>query len=1080
MKQPLFHQSIFLKPLVMVVLFITLAACSVSDNGENVSDSDDGMASVQVTIPGLETTTKGLTKAAASSTVPPEVTSLLIEVFNQRQRLLASADVIHTNGRATLTIAAGKNYTIRGSAKAGDELLFRGETTVATIAVGSRTAVSLTLADRVQLTLSPLQNSIQIGSGATDFSYSLSGLKNKSLNWYVNGTLGGSAEFGFINASGRYTPPSTLPANTALTIRAEPVAAPSFAQEIVATLAAPANNSAPVATDGTITVSENIEASGTLIAADAEGDPLIFTIVSNGTSGTAFITDPSTGTYTYTPNTDATGQDSFSFRVNDGQADSNSATVTVTITPANSSFDMMVETHHYDPNQLNPFTLTITFPDTVSGFDSTDIILTNATLSSLSSSDNIIYTATIQPTTSGTVTANIPAGSVIDSSGNSNRAAGELRLPFFDWTFIHPSTTTADLESIAIGGGRCVIGGSGGNLSETLSSTSNLIFQRSPIKPVDSGGFQQIHDIAFTQLGGGLYLATGKDGFYSSSDATNWTFNPTIDSLNGEEFYAITEGLGDDNQPLLLAVGNTDNQMRISRDGLSWTTQDYSAVLQSFEYVDLYDVLWDGSRFIAVGHRFQFISFSNNNHGSIILTSPDGVNWSVAYRSFVNTGGFSNTTFDFLLGVTLGEDGNGNPRWLAMGNKGAIVTSSDGINWNAAVTTLGDGTRIEAVKWSVDQFVAVGSDSNPNTQAVILTSPNGIDWTTATLPATAITLNSALMDVDICPGQGNSGQDDIWLAVGKQGELLSSVNGINWTTRNLKQFNGQITHFSEGNNLKLAKTQIGSSNTLYISPNGFNWSTGFTENVVDLSFINAEFFAITRDTNIGNWTLKASSDGISWFERVNVASVFPYPEALLKVAPAVGGELWVLGAANDSSIHLSPDGMNWSRQTLNNTLATPPAAGSSGDRLIAVLNDQLVSSDNGSDWTAFGLPYCGAGCPFSSVKQVLQFGERYLIRGEDFFGEGGSIGKLIYSDDNGQSWSAALTLPGECFYDASVISIEGDLLTYTCGNLFVSIDGVNWIEILAPFSNARLIFSNGGYKLFGDRGGYMTERTFDT
>jgi hypothetical protein len=94
-------------------------------------------------------------------------------------------------------------------------------------------------------------------------------------------------------------------------------------------------NTAPVATDGTLAVTQDTVANGTLTATDADaGDTLVYSIVANGTRGVATITDTATGAYTYTPNTGETGSDSFTFSVNDGTVDSNTATVTVTISVA--------------------------------------------------------------------------------------------------------------------------------------------------------------------------------------------------------------------------------------------------------------------------------------------------------------------------------------------------------------------------------------------------------------------------------------------------------------------------------------------------------------------------------------------------------------------------------------------------------------------------------------------------------------------------------------------------------------------------------------------------------------------------
>jgi hypothetical protein len=91
-------------------------------------------------------------------------------------------------------------------------------------------------------------------------------------------------------------------------------------------------DTAPKATDGTLMLDENTTVTGTLSATDPDGDTLTYSIVTNGTLGTAAITDQTTGAYTYTPNQDANGSDSFTFKVNDGTQDSNVATIMVTIT----------------------------------------------------------------------------------------------------------------------------------------------------------------------------------------------------------------------------------------------------------------------------------------------------------------------------------------------------------------------------------------------------------------------------------------------------------------------------------------------------------------------------------------------------------------------------------------------------------------------------------------------------------------------------------------------------------------------------------------------------------------------------
>ena len=95
----------------------------------------------------------------------------------------------------------------------------------------------------------------------------------------------------------------------------------------------PSTNAIPVAQDGSVTTNENTAVTGTLLASDGDGDPLTFSITSQGNLGSAVITNPATGAFTYTPYQNASGTDSFNFVANDGTANSNTATITVTIIP---------------------------------------------------------------------------------------------------------------------------------------------------------------------------------------------------------------------------------------------------------------------------------------------------------------------------------------------------------------------------------------------------------------------------------------------------------------------------------------------------------------------------------------------------------------------------------------------------------------------------------------------------------------------------------------------------------------------------------------------------------------------------
>ncbi len=76
--------------------------------------------------------------------------------------------------------------------------------------------------------------------------------------------------------------------------------------------------------------------------------------------------------------------------------------------------------------QNGAFDVVITFTESVSGFEQADVMLSGTATASLTAwqtTDDTVWTATITPTTSGTLTLSIPADVAIDAVGNNNTAA---------------------------------------------------------------------------------------------------------------------------------------------------------------------------------------------------------------------------------------------------------------------------------------------------------------------------------------------------------------------------------------------------------------------------------------------------------------------------------------------------------------------------------------------------------------------------------------------------------------------------------------------------------------------------------
>lgn len=96
----------------------------------------------------------------------------------------------------------------------------------------------------------------------------------------------------------------------------------------------PQPNTPPTADGQNVDVAEDVEYSGQLTGADADGDSLVYQLVSGPTNHFSFSFF-SSGRFTYKGQPNFNGSDSFSFRTYDGQDFSEPATVQINVTPVN-------------------------------------------------------------------------------------------------------------------------------------------------------------------------------------------------------------------------------------------------------------------------------------------------------------------------------------------------------------------------------------------------------------------------------------------------------------------------------------------------------------------------------------------------------------------------------------------------------------------------------------------------------------------------------------------------------------------------------------------------------------------------
>ncbi len=182
-----------------------------------------------------------------------------------------------------------------------------------------------------------------------------------------------------------------------------------------------------------------------------------------------------------------------------------------------------------------------------------------------------------------------------------------------------------------------------------------------------------------------------------------------------------------------------------SVDGVHWAEMLFDPD------INLFDIAWNGSLFVAVGW--------NSTHGDgrkLVLTSSNGINWSYLWveredhlftvgwtgSRFVVAGGGTNylTSSDGVVWdlKTWDEDleltdmaWNG-ARLVAVGGRwgvgGFIRSTEDGVQWLESALPEDDVSSFDDVTWTGTHFVAVSRSSGD----VIFTSTDGISWSSET------------------------------------------------------------------------------------------------------------------------------------------------------------------------------------------------------------------------------------------------------------------------------------------------------------------------------------------------------------
>jgi hypothetical protein len=227
---------------------------------------------------------------------------------------------------------------------------------------------------------------------------------------------------------------------------------------------------------------------------------------------------------------------------------------------------------------------------------------------------------------------------------------------------------------------------------------------------------------------------------------------------------------------------------------------------------------------------------------------------------------------------------------------------------------------LKGVVYAKNLYVAVGASGT------VLTSPDGVVWTTRTSGVTK-SLNAV------------GANADVFVAVGEEGAILSSVDGSAWTSRTS---NTTSTLFGVAWSGAIF-VAAGEGSSIVTSADGTTWTKRAFATPTDLSGVawgDNKFVAAGFDGL--NGTVNTSSNGTTWTSQTVEA-----PDGLLSIAWS--GAAFIAGSLG---IMASPDGVTWIMHPSGTDNYIYSTAGHS-DRSVAVgSGGAIVSSSDNATWAA--------------------------------------------------------------------------------------------------------------------------------
>ena len=269
--------------------------------------------------------------------------------------------------------------------------------------------------------------------------------------------------------------------------------------------------------------------------------------------------------------------------------------------------------------------------------------------------------------------------------------------------------------------------------------------------------------------------------------------------------------------------------------------------------------------------------------------------------SAVNSAGAGNPSagLSVTVAANLPATGTAGARYVAVGEGGRVLTSTDGSSWSSV--TSGVTTRLRGVTSRAGTVLAVGHGGT------ILFSADGVSWTqlAAGIPAAASQTDPNAGDTL----RGVAASATRFVAVGGHdtGRIFTSDDGGTWTEANLGGARGRLRSVVRSSTTFVA---VGEGGTILSSLDGLTWNprtSGTTERLDGVVWTGTQFQVITSTGK-----LHSSADGETWSAATN-SNAPSWVEGIAWSANRVV----MLGAGG--RIRSSDDGETWTWQNSNVT-----------------------------------------------------------------------------------------------------------------------------------------------------------------